>query len=80
MADAFSVPFILSTENIKDLYDLYGNAGKRFKAINNSMDFSMKKTLSLLTWFVLASCVVIFPIRCDLSHGYSGGKEIACNS
>ena len=47
--------------------DLYGNSGNRFKKINTPWIFN-KIRFALFTWCLLASCVVIFPIRCDLSN------------
>ena len=47
--------------------DLYGNSGNRFEKINSSWIFN-KTRFALFTWCLLASCVVIFPIRCDLSN------------
>ena len=46
--------------------DLYGNSGNRFEKINTPWIFN-KIRFALFTWCLPASCVVIFPIRCDLS-------------
>ena len=43
---------------------MYGNSGNRFEKINTRMNFQY--ALPCLVWCLLASCVVIFPIRCDL--------------
>ena len=61
-------------ENIKDLYDLYENPGKRFKAINNSMEFSMKKTLFLIN--LVCSCFLCgyFPDPLRFKPRILGGK------
>ena len=45
---------------------LYGNSGNRFEKINTRWIFN-KIRFALFTWCLPASCVVIFPIRCDLS-------------
>ena len=62
-------------ENIKDLYDLYGNPGKRFKAINNSMEFSMKKTLFLIN--LVCSCFLCgyFPDPLRFKPWILGGER-----
>ena len=46
--------------------DLYGNSGNRFEKINTPWIFN-KIRFALFTRCLLASCVVLFPIRCDLS-------------
>ena len=46
--------------------NLYGNSGNRFEKINTRWIFN-KIRFALFTWCLPASCVVIFPIRCDLS-------------
>ena len=45
---------------------LYGNSGNRFEKINTRWIFN-KIRFALFTWCLPASCVVIFPICCDLS-------------
>ena len=64
----------LMAENIKDLYDLYGNPDKRFKAINNSLEFSMKKTLFLIN--LVCSCFLCgyFPDPLRFKPRILGGK------
>ena len=43
--------------------DLLGNSGNRFTKNNSQLKHSV-----LISWFVLCSCVVIFPIQCHFSE------------
>ena len=52
------------TVNMKDLYSSPGNETQESKYL---LEFPIKKPSNLFTWFVFAFCVVIFPIRFDLS-------------
>ena len=49
--------------NIKDLYR--NSAKTMIQGDKHSLGFSVYSIL--FSWFVLACCVVFFPIRCDLS-------------
>ena len=46
--------------------ELYGNSGNRFEKINTRRN-CQKIRFILFAWFLLASCVFIFPIPCDLN-------------
>ena len=62
-------------ENIKDWYDLYVNPGKRFKAINNSLEFFNGKTFFLIN--LVCSCLLCgyFPDRLRFKPWILGGKR-----
>ena len=55
-----------NSQNGRQHKGVVGNSGNRFKKFNTRRN-CQKIRFILFAWFLLASCVVIFPIRCDLS-------------
>ena len=49
-----------------NIEESYSNSGNRFEKFNTGGNFQKIRS-TLFTWCLLASCVVIFPIPCDLS-------------
>ena len=55
-----------NSQNGRQHKGVVGNSGNRFKKFNTRRN-CQKIRFILFAWFLLTSCVVIFPIRCDLS-------------